>query len=187
MMKNNKLKAGQKLINPSKDDLYVHPYARAALCVWQRLRPKAPYIDMKFLDNFYRPPLRLVEGKNDVFYFFNDFERVDQVLRFENDSDYPCLIIPESINDIQQLAWREVVSLIFLKGVNHPDLFKVLKNNAPQSVICQLMRIKYLTVKEYCRFARISQSNYEYQQCKFASEERVIGMPKSMDWLSDAR
>jgi len=185
-MKNNKLKVGQKLANPSKDNLYVHPYARTALGVWQRMRPKTPYIDMKFLDNFYRPPLRLVDGGDNNFYFFNDFQRVDQVLRFESDSDYPCLIIPESIKDVQQLAWRDVIDLIFLKGIHHPDLFKALKSAAPQSVICQLMEARQLTIKEYCYFAGISQSSYEYRQCKFALEERVIGIPKSMDWLSGA-
>ncbi|WP_199508190.1 MULTISPECIES: hypothetical protein [unclassified Psychrobacter] len=186
MMKNNKIKVGQKLTNPSKDDLYVHPYARAALCVWQRLRPKTTYINTKFLDNFYRPPLRLVDGGDGAFYFFNDFQRVDQVLRFESDSDYPCLIIPESIKNVQQLAWMEVINLMFLKGIHHPDLFKALKSTAPQSVICQLMGVRQLTVKEYCHFAGISQSSYEYRQCKFALEDRVLGMPQSMSWLSGA-
>lgn len=185
-MKNNKLKVGQKLTNPNKDYLYVHPYAKAALCVWQRLRPQTTYINMKFVDNFYLPPLRLVDGGDNAFYFFNDFQRVDQVLRSENDSDYPCLIIPESIKDVQQLAWMEVINLIFLKDIYHPDLFNTLKSTAPQNVICQLMGIRYLTIKGYCRFAGISQSSYEYMQCKFALEERVIGIPQSMNWLSGA-
>lgn len=185
-MKNNKLKVGQKLVNPIKDELYVHPYARTALCVWQRLRPKTTYINTKFLNNFYRPPLRLVDGGDGAFYFFNDFQRVDQVLRFESNSDYPCLIIPESIKDVQQLAWMEVISLIFLKDIHHPDLFNALKSTAPQSVICQLMGIRYLTIKGYCHFAGISQNNYEYQQCKFVLEDRVLGMPQSMSWLSGA-
>ncbi|MCG3873088.1 hypothetical protein I3257_09675 [Psychrobacter sp. Ps7] len=100
-------------------------------------------------------------------------------------SDYPCLITPESIKDIQQLAWMEVIDLIFLKDAHHPDLFKALKGTAPRSVICQLMGIRYLTIKGYCRFAGISQSSYEYMQCKFELEERVIGIPQNMNWLSD--
>ena len=47
MMKNNKIKVRQKLANPIKDDLYVHSYARAALCVWQGLRPKTSYIKIR--------------------------------------------------------------------------------------------------------------------------------------------
>lgn len=183
-MKNINFKPRQKLIVPSQSNLLVHRYAETALCVWQRLRPKTTYINMKFLDNLYRPPLRLVDRGDGAFYFFNDFQRVDQVLRLE--SDYPCLIIPESIKDVQQLAWMEVIDLMFLKGIHHPDLFKALKSTAPQSVICQLMGIKQLTVKEYCHFAGISQSSYEYRQCKFALEERVLGIPQNMSWLSGA-
>lgn len=185
-MKNNKLKIRQKLANPSKDDLYVHPYARAALCVWQRFKPEAAYVNMECIDKFYRPPLRLIDGRDNAFYFCNEFQRINQVLRLESDSDDLCLITPESIKDIQLLAWIEVINLMFLKDIHHPDLFNALKSTAPQSVICQLMGIRYLTIKSYCHFAGISQSSYEYRQCKFALEERVLGIPQSMSWLSGA-
>lgn len=156
MMKNSNLKVGQKLASPSKNDLYVHPYVEVALCIWQKLRPKTTYINMKCEGNFYRPPLRLVDGGDNTFYFFNDFQRVGQVLRLENDSDYPCLIIPESIKDTQKLAWIEVIDLMYFKDIHHPDLFKALKSTAHQSVICQPMGIRHLTVKEHCHFAGIS-------------------------------
>ena len=84
----------------------------------------------------------------------------------------------------EQLAWMEVINLMFLKDIHHPDLFDALKSTAPQNVICQLMGIRYLTIKGYCRFAGISQSSYEYMQCKFELEERVIGIPQNMNWLS---
>jgi hypothetical protein len=184
-MKNINLKPKQKLIFPGKSNLLVHRYAETALSVWQRFKPEPTYVNMECINKFYRPPLRLIDGGDDAFYFFNDFQRVDQVLRFESDSDYPCLIIPESIKDVQQLAWMEVINLMFLKGIHHPDLFKALKSAAPQSVICQLMGIRYLTIKGYCHFAGISQNNYEYQQCKFVLEERVLGIPQNMNWLSD--
>lgn len=124
--------------------------------------------------------------EDNAFYFFNEFQRINQVLKLERDSDYLCLITPESTKDIQQLAWMEVINLMFLKDIYHPDLFNALKSIAPQSVICQLMGIRYLTIKSYCRFAGISQSSYEYMQCKFTLEERVLGIPQNMNWLSGA-
>ena len=184
MMKNIKFRPRQKLIVPSKSNLLVHSYAEKALCVWQRFKPKATYINMECIDKFYRPPLRLIDGGDNAFYFFNEFQRISQVLKLESDSDYPCLITPESIKDVQKLAWMEVINLTFLKDIHHPDLFNALKSTAPQNVICQLMGIRYLTVKSYCHFAGISQSSYEYGQCKFALEERVLGIPQSMSWLS---
>ena len=184
-MKNINFKPRQKLIVPCKSTLLVHRYAETALSVWQRFKPEPTYVNMECINKFYRPPLRLIEGGDNVFYFCNEFQRINQVLRLESDSDYPCLITPESIKDIQQLAWMEVINLMFLKDIHHPDLFKALKSAAPQSVICQLMGIRYLTIKGYCHFAGISQNNYEYQQCKFVLEERVLGIPKNMNWLSD--
>ena len=183
-MKIINLKPRQKLIVPGKSNLLVHRYAETALSVWQRFKPEATYVNMEFIDKFYRPPLRLIDGGNNAFYFCNEFQRINEVLRLEGDSDYPCLITPESIKDIQQLAWMEVIDLMFLKDIHHHDLFNALKNTAPQSVICQLMGVRCLTVKSYCRFAGISQSSYEYRQCKFALEERVIGIPQNMNWLS---
>ena len=185
-MKKINLKPRQKLIVPGKSNLLVHRYAETALSVWHRFKPEATYVNMEFIDKFYRPPLRLIDGGNNTFYFCNEFQRISQALKLESDSDYPCLITPESIKDIQQLAWIEVIDLMFLKDIHHPDLFKVLKSTAPHSVICQLMGIRYLTIKSYCHFAGISQSSYEYRQCKFALEERVLGIPQSMKWLSDA-
>ena len=184
MMKNIKFRPRQKLIVPSKSNLLVHSYAEKALCVWQRFKPEVTYINTQYVDKFYRPPLPLIDGGDNTFYFFNDFQNVNQVLRLEG--DYPCLITPESIKDIQQLAWMEVINLMFLKDIHHPDLFNALKSTAPQSVICQLMGIRYLTIKGYCRFAGISQSSYEYRQCKFALEDRFLGIPQSMSWLSGA-
>ena len=185
-MKKINLKPRQKLIVPGKSNLLVHHHAKTALSVWQRFKPEPTYVNMECINKFYRPPLRLIEGGDNVFYFCNEFQRINQVLRLESDSDYPCLITPESIKDVQQLAWMDVIDLISLTGIQHPDLFKALKCTAPQSVICQLMGIRQLTVKEYCHFAGISQSSYEYRQCKFALEDRVLGIPQSMSWLSGA-
>lgn len=184
-MKNINFKPRQKLIVPCKSTLLVHRYAETALSVWQRFKPEPTYVNMECINKFYRPPLRLIEGGDNTFYFCNEFQRISQVLRLESDSDYPCLITPESIKDVQKLAWMEVINLTFSKDIHHPDLFNALKGTAPQSVICQLMGIRYLTIKGYCHFAGISQSSYEYQQCKFALEERVLGIPKNMNWLSD--
>jgi len=81
------------------------------------------------------------------------------------------------------LAWAEVVQLVNLKNINHPDLFKALKQKAPSSVICKLMRIDVLSVESYCKFAGIKKTNFEYQQSRKAIQNDVIGIPKNMDWL----
>lgn len=94
-MKSNDLKSRQKLTDPGEDNLFVHQYTEAALCVWQRLRHTTTYINMECVDKLYSPPFRLSDGGNNTFDFFNELQRIDQVVRLEN--DYPCLINHESI------------------------------------------------------------------------------------------
>ncbi len=182
-MKKYKLKPSQKLIDLSKVNIVIHPQAEDALILWQRFRSRNNQIDLLGLDKFYQPPLRVIEESGSTLYFINDFDRVDQILASLNSNKSPCLVTPESIQDIQLLAWLEVVNLVYSKDVNHPQLFKVLKQVAPKSVICKLMGIDSLTVDNYCRFADITKTSFEYQQSKTAIEARLVGLPMSMNWL----
>ena len=182
-MKTTNLKPNQKLINLNKIKLLVHPQAEQALIVWQKLRLSLSSVNISHLDKFYYPPIRLIEKSSNTYYFINDFERVNNLLRVRDVDSYPCLVTPESIKDIQMLAWAEVVQLINLKNISHPDLFKVLKQVASSSVVCKLMRIDILSVESYCQFAGIKKTSFEYQQCRRAIENDVIGIPKNMDWL----
>ena len=182
-MKTTNLKPNQKLINLDRDKLIVHPQAEQALIIWQRLRLSSSSVSIRYLDKFYCPPIRVIKNSSDTYYFINDFERVNDLLRVRDVDSYPCLVTPESIKDIQMLAWAEVVQLVNLKNINHPDLFKALKQKAPSSVICKLMRIDILSVESYCKFAGIKKANFEYQQCRKAIQNNVIGIPKNMDWL----
>lgn len=182
-MKNTNLKPNQKLINLNKIKLLVHPQAEQALIIWQRLRLSSSSVSIGYLDKFYCPPIRVIKNSSDTYYFVNDFERVNDLLRVRAVDSYPCLVTPESIKDIQMLAWAEVMQLINLKDINHPNLFKAIKQKAPSSVVCKLMRIEVLSVESYCQFAGIKRANFEYQQCKRTIENDVIGIPKNMDWL----
>lgn len=182
-MKTTNLKPNQKLINLNRDKLLVHPQAEQALTIWQRLRYSSPSVNIRHLDKFYCPPIRVIKNSSDTYYFVNDFERVNALLRLRDVDSYPCLVTPESIKDIQMLAWAEVVQLVNLKNINHLDLFKALKQTAPSSVICKLMHIDVLTVKSYCQFAGISKACFEYQQCRRSIENDLIGIPRNMNWL----
>ena len=177
------LKPNQKLINLNRDKLLVHPQVEQALIVWQKLRLSSSSMSVSYLDKFYCPPIRVIKNSSDTYYFINDFERVNYLLIVRDVDSYQCLVTPESIKDIQMLAWAEVVQLVNLKNINHPDLFKALKQKAPSSVICKLMRIDVLSVESYCKFAGIKKANFEYQQCRKAIQNNVIGIPKNMDWL----
>ena len=177
------LKPNQKLINLNRDKLLIHPQAEQALIIWQRLRLRSSSVSIRYLDKFYCPPIRVIKNSSDTYYFIGDFERVNDVLRVRDVDSYPCLVTPESIKDIQMLAWSEVVQLTNLKNINHIDLFKALKQTAPSSVICKLMRIEVLSVESYCQYAGIKKASFEYQQCRRSIENDVIGIPKNMDWL----
>ena len=177
------LKPNQKLINLNRDKLLIHPQAEQALIIWQRLRLRSSSVSIRYLDKFYCPPIRVIKNSSDTYYFINDFERVNDLLRVRDVDSYPCLVTPESIKDIQMLAWSEVVQLTNLKNINHLDLFKALKQTAPSSVICKLMRIEVLSVESYCQYAGIKKASFEYQQCRRSIENDVIGIPKNMDWL----
>ena len=182
-MKNINLKPSQKLIDLSKAKFIIHPHAEDALTLWQRFRSRNTEIDFFGLDKFYRPPLRLIAGNGSTLYFVNDFARVDNILISSSSDKYPCLITPESIQDIQMLAWAEVVKLVFSKDIHHPQLFKALKKMAPKSVIYKLMNIDSLTIDNYCSFANITKTSFEYQQSKTAIEDSLVGLPMSMNWL----
>lgn len=184
-MKVNNLKPKQKLLSFNKFNLSVHKDAEKALAVWQRCRPLMAYVNLQELDKFYRPPLRLVLDKQGHYCFINDFNRVYQILRFEESISHLCLITPEHSQDIRRLAWSDVLQLCHLANIHHPDLYNDLKKSAPKEIICELMGLSELSIKTYCQFAGISQHHYEYQQYRTANEEGMIGLPTSMNWLSE--
>ena len=88
---------------------------------------------MYALEDYYRQPLRLVAGLNDTYYFFNDFCRVDLLLRKEMGLRQPCPIGLEILNDIKHLAWTQVLQLAFVRGLYHPAFFKAI-NKMYQSI-----------------------------------------------------
>ncbi|MBK3393236.1 hypothetical protein IQ457_04650 [Psychrobacter sp. M9-54-1] len=182
-MNNIQLKPTQKFITFSKYNLVIHQDAQKALLIWHQFRPRMRGINIGGLDDYYRPPLRLVVGKDSTYYFFNEFRRFDEILIEETSLRQPCLVAAESVKDIKRLAWSEVVELAFARGTHHPEFFKAISNSAPKSIICELMNIDRLTVDSYCRFAGISQSAYEYQQCKVANDEAMLGLPKNLSWM----
>ena len=177
------LKPTHKFITFSKYNLVVHQDAQKALLIWHQFRPRIASINMASLDDYYRPPLRLVSKPNGAYYFFNEFRRIDRILTEEVSLRQPCLIMAESLQDIKRLAWCEVLSLSRFNGVDHPMLFKAIYQNSPKQLICELMGVNRLTVASYCQFAGINQSAYEYQQCKVANDEAMLGLPKNLNWM----
>jgi len=182
-MNNIHLKPTQKFITFSKHNLLIHQDAQKALLIWHQFRPRMRGINIGGLDDYYRPPLRLITGKGSTYYFFNEFRRINKILTEETSLRQPCLVAAESLQDIKRLAWSEVVELAFSRGIYHPEFFKTLNTNAPKSIICELMNIDRLTIDHYCRFAGISPSTYEYQQGKAANDKVMLGLQKSMSWM----
>ncbi|WP_169391423.1 MULTISPECIES: hypothetical protein [Psychrobacter] len=176
------MKATQKIIVLTTKNLAVHPQARKAFLVWQQFRPALDQANLCGLDEYYGKPIRLC-ALNDRYLFFNDFALVDEILKGDQNGRRLCLVIPESLSDIQRLAWCEVIYLSRL-SVHHPSLFKALQQ-APRQMICELMGINSLTVAGYCKFAGISQNAFEYQQCKMARDLPMLGLPKNMNWMGD--
>ena len=166
------LKPTQKFITFSKYNLVVHQDAQNALLIWHQFRPRMRGINIGGLDDYYRPPLRLVIGKDSTYYFFNEFRRFNEILIEETSSRQPCLVAAESLRDIKRLAWSEVVELAFSRGINHPEFLKALSSSAPKSIICELMNIDRLTVENYCRFAGISQSAVSIRPSPIAMASR---------------
>ena len=182
-MKNKTLRSTQKLLILSSENLTIHPDANTAFMVWQQHRLPLRRPQLAGLDDYYRPPLRLCMLDKDSYQFFNNFARIDEVMRFENSWRQPCLIALESRHDIKRLAWCEVLNLSRFAGVNHPALFQAIYQSAPKQLVCELMGVHRLTVSNYCQFAGISQSSYEYQQCKAACDKTLLGLPKNMNWM----
>lgn len=182
-MNNIHLKPIQKFITFSKSNLVIHPHAQKALLMWQQFRPRVVGVNINSFNDYYRPPLRLVSRPDGSYYFFNKFRRIDRILTEEVSLRQPCLIAAESLQDIKRLAWCEVIELAFSRRMSHPEFFKALSTSAPKSIVCELMNIERLTVDNYCQFAGISQSAYEYQQSKIANDEVMMGLPKNMNWM----
>lgn len=181
-MKNKSLRSTQKLLVLNSKNLTVHPDASTAFMVWQQYRLPLRRPQLADLDDYYRQPLRLCALK-DGYQFFNAFVRIDEIMRFEDSCRQPCLIALESRHDIKRLAWCEVLNLSRFAGVNHPALFQAIYQSAPKQLVCELMGVHRLTVSNYCHFAGISQSSYEYRQCKVACDEAMLGLPKNMNWM----
>ena len=181
-MKKKSLKATQKFLLLTSQNLRVHPDAKSAFMVWQQYRLPLRLPQLASLDDYYRQPLRLC-AIGDSCQFFNTFAHIDEVMRLEDKYRQPCLIAPESSHDIKRLAWCEAIGLSKFSGVNHPMLFKAIYQNSPKQLICELMGVNRLTVASYCQFAGISQSAYEYQQCKVANDEAMLGLPKNLNWM----
>lgn len=177
------LKPTQKFITFNKSNLVIHQHAQKALLIWQQFRPRVVGVNMNSFNDYYRPPLRLVSKPDGAYYFFNEFRRIDRILTEEVSLRQPCLIAAESLQDIKRLAWCEVIELAFSRGINHPEFFKTLSTSAPKSIICELMNVDRLTIENYCRFAGISKSTYEYQQCKSSNDKVMLGLPKTMNWM----
>lgn len=185
IMKITSLKPKQKLINLRRCKLLIHAQAKTPFIIWDKFRNANSIIDFKGLDKFYLPPLRLIEADCGKLFFINDFNRFYELELLKNIDYYPCLITPESKKDIQTLAWLEIIKLANQKNINHPNLFKTIKKKAPESIICELMQIKRLTIENYCRFVNIKKSSFEYQQSRESIEESIIGLPSNMDWIEE--
>ncbi len=181
-MKNKTLRSTQKLLVLSSKNLTVHPDARSAFMVWQQHRLPLRRTQLAGLDDYYRQPLRLCALK-DSYQFFNAFARIDEVMKLETKYRQPCLIAPESRYDIKRLAWCETLNLSRFASIDHPALLQAIYQNAPKQLICELMGVHRLTIASYCQFAGISQVSYEYQQCKVASDEAMLGLPNDMSWM----
>ena len=151
-MKKKSLKATQKLVVLTSQNLQVHPNAKSAFMVWQQHRLPLLRPQLASLDDYYRQPLRLC-AVEDSYQFFNTFAHIDDLIRLEGKYRQPCLIAPESRHDIKRLAWCEVIGLSKFSGVDHPMLFKAIYQNAPKQLI-------WITSNKPGRIVRSRTSNW---------------------------
>lgn len=176
--------ASHKFLIPSKANITIHPSAVSAHNVWLKFRPKKTAIKISNVDEYHKPPVRVIRGK-DHYLYFDHFERMSQIFQDEPKLRQPFIIIAGHDQQIVKMAWSEVLTLCFYRDANHVLLWQHLKKYCAQGVLRELMNCDDLRVEDYCRFAGIDQRQYEYQQSSLADEIKELGLKQNTSWLHE--
>ncbi|MGP5060884.1 hypothetical protein ACTXGZ_12355 [Psychrobacter celer] len=169
---------------PSKTNITVHPSALSAHNVWLKFHPGKSYIQIRDVDKYHKPPVRVIRNSNkDHYLYFDHFERMSQIFQHESKLSQPFIVIKGHDQQIVKMAWSEVLALCFYRDVNHVLLWQHLKKHCAQSILRELMDCDDLRAKDYCQFADIDHHQYEYQQRSLANETKELGLEQDMGWL----
>ncbi len=167
---------------PSHTTLTIHPKASLAYKTWLKYRPKTSPIYLTGLDKYHRPLTRIIyHGKNHYFYF-NNFERMSNVFQYEINTSQPFVIVIGNDQQINKVAWAEVLRLCFYQNVDHVSLWNHLQEHCAQTTLKELMGCDSLFKEDYCNFAGINIDQYSYAQ-KVSNKEKVeFSVPQNTDW-----
>lgn len=166
-----------------KSRILIHPIAEPAYRVWYEFYNIKTQLKFSSLNGYYQvtPKLVLAELK-DNYLFFDNFECIYHLMMLNDITDIFSLIIPESEEDIERCAWKEVLSLGFQKDINHAEFFSAIKTKAPLSVIQKLMSSKRLDNNQYLNFYGLNKDILTYQQKRIKHNYRKQ-LPKMSEWI----
>lgn len=184
MPKTNNIKSRHRFLIPSNHSISVHQVAKSAYQAWLNCRVDHQHINLSRVDDYHKPPIRLIETKSG-FHYYHAFERMQNIMQFEANDRQPFIISEHKDWHIKKMAWAEVLQLAFIREVNHVLLWHTLKNNCPPTVLQELMQTSSLERKDYASFAGIDLYHLEYQQRKRVAQQDSLSLPIDMSWANE--
>ena len=167
---------------PSHTTLTIHPKASLAYKTWLKYRPKTSPIHLTGLDKYHRPLTRIIYHDKNHYFYFNNFERMSNVFQYEINISQPFVIVIGNDQQINKMAWAEVLRLCFYQNVDHTSLWNHLQEHCAQTTLKELMGCHSLFKEDYCNFAGITVDQYSYAQ-KLSNKEKVeFSVPQNTDW-----
>ncbi len=185
MPKTNNVKSRHRFLIPNKYNFCVHEVARPVYQVWLNCRVGHKHINLSGVDDYHKPPIRLIETKTGFQYYYA-FERMQNIMQFEANDRQPFIISEHKSWHIKKMAWAEVLQLAFIRDVNHALLWHTLKSDCPTTILLELMQTASLTRKDYTEFVGIELDHLEYQQRQIVAQQESLGLPNDMSWANES-
>ncbi|WP_296405770.1 hypothetical protein [Psychrobacter sp.] len=174
-----------KFVTPSKNNIAIHSKAIQAHTVWLKFNPKTSYINLSNVNRYVKPLIRMIRVNADSYLYFDNFIRMSDILEFEAFIEQPFLLINNNDHEIIKMAWSEVLKISFYRDVNHPQLWRHLKDDCPPTILKELMVVDNLNVADYCQFCGISKDHYDYQNSRLVNNSKELGLPQNKSWLDE--
>lgn len=176
--------ARNHFFTPSYTTLTVHPKAALAYKTWLKFRPKTSPIHLASINKYHKPPTRIIFCDKQGYLYFDNFERMANILHHESDVSQPFIIITGNDEQITKMAWADVLRLCFYRGIDHVSLWQHLQKHCAQTTLKELMGCDSLFNEDYCNFAGINIDQYSYAQRSLKQEKQAFDLPQNMDWTN---
>lgn len=169
---------------PRHTMLTIHPKASIAYKIWLKCRPKTSPIHLAEIDKYHKPPTRIISSDKEGYLYFDNFERMADIFHYEANISQPFIIITGNDQQINKMAWAEVLRLCFYRDVDHVSLWQHLQKHCAQTTLKELMGCDNLFKEDYSKFAGINIDHYSYAQRTLKKVKETFDLAQNTDWTN---